>query len=251
MKTIYVLDDILYLHNRYKLCFEQSEFDVRTFKEGKEFIKAFVDFTPDIVLLDYELGEAHNGFDVAQVIRSVTKNIPIIIISGHITHDLISRFEPINISKFLTKQFTNEELISAVKGVLNLEIQKVIPDSINIQSSSKKTILTIDDNSQISLLYSMVLGANYDVISCKSFQDVKRVNTNIDLVIMDYNMPGENFSEILSYVKRRFEDAKRVLVTGHIVDYITDNVDKDFDNYLSKPIGIQTLKNKISETMFV
>lgn len=233
MKLIYIVEDVLYLHNRYKLLFNPTEFEVKLFRNGQDFNTAFSTTVPDIVLLDYDLGTEITGLDLATYIRNESKTLPIFMISGNITKTLVSDLKPLAITKIIMKSFSNDDLLNSVREVLYSE-EAVEPQNL----SSKKRVLAIDDNSQILNLYNMILNKDYEVTLCKSYNEIKYIKEDFDLVIMDFNMPDADFTSYLKIVKSNHPHAKRVLITGFSDFASLERVAKsEFTVIMPKPIS--------------
>lgn len=111
--------------------------------------------------------------------------------------------------------------------------------------TQKKTILAVDDNEQILTLYAMVLGVDYHVVTCKTYEELDSLTINPDLVIMDYNIVGEDFNQILEMVNRRFPKAKKILISGYLDTYILDNAISDFTAFIEKPVTMSNLSEAV------
>lgn len=249
MKEVYVLDDVIYLHHRYKFAFNKDEFRVSAFKDVEDFMKEVNRAKPDIILLDYDLNTEHTGLDVAKMVRNIDKNLPIIVVSGNITTDLVGRFKPYNISKFLAKQFKCEELVELVREVVSGGCDsKNCPICNDTPLTNKKKIVTFDDNVQMSLLYSMVLKDEYEVVNYKSSMELIAEKDFVDLFVLDYNVPGEDFNRNLRYINSKFPYSKKVLVTGFL-DNLKDVYGRIFDLMLEKPISMQEFRDSVDSLL--
>ena len=66
------------------------------------------------------------------------------------------------------------------------------------------------------------------------------------LVLSDINMPGMNGLELLRRIKERFTHIKVYMITAYMDEYNYQTaMEHGADDYLTKPIDFDTLKNKI------
>ena len=110
-----------------------------------------------------------------------------------------------------------------------------------------------------------------DIISmCKSIRNMMRVigygkkffyanngkealkilqEEHIDLVLLDYNMPGMTGGELISHIRenRNLRDLPVIMVTAEAYqDYVAEAAESAIDAYILKPLTIKVLKEKIS-----
>ena len=99
---------------------ETRGFQVHYCQDGKIGLKAFKEFKPDICLLDIMM-PIKDGFTLAQEIRKIDQETPIIFLTARSqTSDVVKGFE-IGGNDYLKKPFSMEELIIRVKARLNEE----------------------------------------------------------------------------------------------------------------------------------
>jgi len=71
----------------------------------------------------------------------------------------------------------------------------------------------------------------------------------IDLVLLDYNMPGMTGAEVISHIRedRNLRDLPVIMVTAEAYqDYVAEAAESVIDAYILKPLTIKVLKEKIS-----
>ncbi len=80
-----------------------------------------------------------------------------------------------------------------------------------------KTLLLVDDDYQVRLLLTMVLGnIGYEVLPAEDGFSALRKLREItpSIILSDLNMPGMSGFELLSIVRRRFHDVRVIAMSG-------------------------------------
>lgn len=115
-----------------------------------------------------------------------------------------------------------------------------------------KHILIVDDDAGMLRMMKNFLSRNYQVATAISgkvalkFLEVK----NTDLVLLDYEMPGENGSDVLKQIRSnpKWKELPVVFLTGVTdKDRIRQVVGNHIQGYLLKPINMERLSSTISE----
>jgi len=107
-----------------------------------------------------------------------------------------------------------------------------------------KNILLVDDEDSIHLLYQEELGEEgYKIHSAFSGEEAleKLKNTEIDLVILDINMPGMNGLEALRKIKEINQSLPVILCSAY-QEFKQDLSSWASDEYLVKSANLDELK---------
>ncbi|MGK7962930.1 response regulator [Crocosphaera sp.] len=120
-------------------------------------------------------------------------------------------------------------------------------------------IMVVDDEQDIRLLFkqkfrkeirqnklefSFVFSAE-DALTC-----INKQESHLILILADINMPGMNGLELLKIIKENYPEIKVFMVTAYGDDYNYQTAIKyGADDYLTKPIKFENLKEKISELL--
>ncbi len=129
IKILYVEDEA-FLAKIVKESLENRQFEVHHVSDGADVMPAFVNFQPDICVLDVMLPSV-DGFTLAKQIRTQFPNLPIIFLTAKDqTHDVVQGFE-IGGNDYLRKPFSMEELIVRIKNLVKIKTQNIDNETIN------------------------------------------------------------------------------------------------------------------------
>lgn len=134
------------------------------------------------------------------------------------------------------------------------EAEKLISKIETEEADRRKHILVVDDDSSVLKLVKSYLSGRYDVATAKSGKvALKFLETkSTDLVLLDYEMPGEKGPEVLSKIRAdaRTKDLPVVFLTG-VTDKekIQDVLAMKPQGYLLKPIDMMKLSSTIKNVL--
>ena len=113
-----------------------------------------------------------------------------------------------------------------------------------------ETILIVDDEKEFreELVCSL---DEYNVIEASDGQralEILNKPNEVDLVILDYKMPGLTGTEILSVIKKRDPELKVIILTAFSSkDIAVESLRGQANDYLEKPVNIDKLKQIIEK----
>ena len=129
MLKILVVEDETAIRRFIKINLERQGFDVVNVESGEEGLDAFLDFHPDIALLDVML-PGISGLDVAKRIRELDNNVGIIMLTAKSQDvDKILGLES-GADDYMTKPFNPTELILRIKSLARRVETKDVPDTL-------------------------------------------------------------------------------------------------------------------------
>lgn len=129
MLKILVVEDETAIRRFIKINLERQGFDVVDVESGEEGLDAFLDFHPDIALLDVML-QGISGLDVAKRIRELDNNVGIIMLTAKSQDvDKILGLES-GADDYMTKPFNPTELILRIKSLARRVETKDVPDTL-------------------------------------------------------------------------------------------------------------------------
>lgn len=114
-----------------------------------------------------------------------------------------------------------------------------------------KTILVVDDNEAIRLLYEEELTeAGYRVILAKDGEEAleKIQETPPDLITLDVKMPGMDGIDLLRKIREVYRDLPIIISTAYS-EYKQDFSVWASDAYITKSSDLTELKAKITELL--
>jgi len=97
-----------------------------------------------------------------------------------------------------------------------------------------RSVLVVEDESQVADLYRSYLADDYDVTVAETGAEaLEAVDADTDAVLLDRRLPDRPGSEVLAEIRERDLDCRVAMVTA--VEPDTDIVQMGFDLYLVKP----------------
>ncbi|MDX1637639.1 MAG: response regulator transcription factor [Balneolaceae bacterium] len=95
---------------------------------GEECIELFKEHSPDVCILDISMPKK-DGIETATELRSIDKEVKILILSMHIDKDILDKVLKANINGYLLKNTEKTELLHAIRSVM--KGQQVFSDPIS------------------------------------------------------------------------------------------------------------------------
>jgi DNA-binding response OmpR family regulator len=106
----------------------------------------------------------------------------------------------------------------------------------------------VDDDEAYVEAYANWLEDEYNVIVANGGGEaLTQIDNTIDVVLLDRRMPELNGDQVLKELRKRQLDCRVALVTA--VEPELTIVDMDFDEYITKPVSQQDLKELIEQLL--
>jgi DNA-binding response OmpR family regulator len=122
-------------------------FSVIIAKDGKEGLKKFKSFKPDIVITDIMMPFC-DGLEMTQKIKEFDEITPIIILSAHSDKEKLLKAIDIGINKYFIKPFDPEDLINHIKKIapkLNKQKRVLLKENFTFDNNT----MTLYENGKI------------------------------------------------------------------------------------------------------
>lgn len=117
---ILVADDQEAIRKRVRsILVSKSDFEVcAEASNGREAVEKAQELKPDLIVLDITM-PVLNGLEAARMIRRISPDTPIIILSVHKSRQLMKEAQEIGVQGYVTKEEASQTLIKAAVTVLN------------------------------------------------------------------------------------------------------------------------------------
>ena len=102
-----------------QICLERASYQTMAARDGMEALECIQTEKPDLILLDVDM-PVMNGFQVLDCLRSSpeTRDIPVIMLTAHAKDSCLFEEWARSEDEFMTKPFSPNELLAAVRRVL-------------------------------------------------------------------------------------------------------------------------------------
>jgi len=113
---ILVIDDSIVIRKMVEIALEDEEFGIHTAVNGKDGLSKLDSVKPSLVILDLMLPDI-GGIELLKTIKA-SMNIPVIMLSGKDSPQMVEKAKNEGADEFLPKPFRDEDLISKIKALL-------------------------------------------------------------------------------------------------------------------------------------
>ena len=126
-KDILIVDDEPHAVVPIQFLMEQQGYRVMVAQRGEDALDLIYQYKPDLVLLDIML-PGINGFEVCEIVRlnPEYRNVKIIFLTALGREEQIAKGLTLGADAYITKPYSNEELVSIVKEVLEETDQEAV-----------------------------------------------------------------------------------------------------------------------------
>lgn len=124
-RKVLLIEDEPNIVEAIRFLLEREGWEVRTHENGADAVEAVQRESPDLVMLDVML-PGKNGFDILTELRAAehTANLPILMLTARGQSRDREMAEKTGVSRFMTKPFSNAEVLTAVRDLLYLHQQQ-------------------------------------------------------------------------------------------------------------------------------
>lgn len=175
-KLIYSVEDDKDIAYIIKIALENANYEVKSFDNGEDFLKAFNKVKPNLILLDMMLPKIQ-GADLLKIIREDEANndIDIIIISANkLVSDKVNGLN-LGADDYIAKPFDLLELVSRVNARFRKNKSKIYKIKDILINEEKRLVTKQDEvikltNSEFDILLTLAK-ANGDIVSRESLMN--------------------------------------------------------------------------------
>ena len=113
-------------------------------------------------------------------------------------------------------------------------------------TDSRPLVLIVEDERDVAETYALALREEYETeIAVGGAAALEAVDDDVDLVLLDRRMPDMHGDEVLAELRDRGYDCPVVMATAVGPDL--NILEMDFDDYLTKPIDADTLRETVAQ----
>lgn len=118
-KKVLVADDETPILTALEFLLRQNGYEVMTAQNGDEALKALASFSPDLVVLDVMM-PLFSGYEICQRMREHPdwRSIKIVMLSAKGRDAEVSKGVSVGADLYVTKPFSNSELVAKIGGLL-------------------------------------------------------------------------------------------------------------------------------------
>ncbi len=120
MSKLLVADDLVPIRQMVRITLSTQGWTIVEAKNGNEALDLARSEHPDLILLDVDMGQGPNGFEVCRTLKSdeATKDIPVVMLTAHESDSDRAIGFAAGATQYLTKPFGPLELIDTIRGIL-------------------------------------------------------------------------------------------------------------------------------------
>ncbi len=124
-KNVLLVEDELNIIEAMRFLLSREGWQVDTHSNGADAVQVIRELGPDLVVLDVML-PGRNGFDILEELRSheQTADLPVLMLTARGQSRDREMAEKAGVSRFMTKPFSNAEVLTAVRDLLYVHSQK-------------------------------------------------------------------------------------------------------------------------------
>ena len=110
----------------------------------------------------------------------------------------------------------------------------------------RPTVLVVEDDEDVAHAHALALGGAYETtIAIGGDAALDAMDDSVDAVLLDRRMPEMHGDDVLSELRARGYDCPVIMATAVGPDL--NILEMDFDDYLTKPIDGETLRETVAQ----
>ncbi|MGK6313112.1 CheR family methyltransferase [Neorhizobium sp. DT-125] len=248
---ILIVEDEDAVRELLKMGLEQAGHAVATATNALEAVRLVRqgDFTPDIVLADYNISSAMDGLAAIENIRSIlTRPIPGLILTGDISSHALQKYADYNIPH-LNKPVKLSEVVQAIEDLLvQPEKGSAAEDGRagRAEAAPLPLIEVVDDEQGVrSNIRALFENAGWEVLTYASAEDFL-ANYDPDrasCLILDAYLPGMSGLDLLRELEEKQHRFPVIVITGHSdIHMAVDAMKHGAADFIEKPFSFEEIQ---------
>jgi len=241
MATLLLIDDDTDVREFYHTILTKAEHQVTTLPNHENLFSIIEAEKPDLILLDLNLPTV-NGLDILKEIRAKKVEVPVAILSAHISAQSEQRAFESGAVEVLSKDMKNEEFLFKINKIISTP-----PEAFSQpMENNQQTILTVDDDPGIrDLITFFFKEKGFEVLSASNGEEAIQAvkDHHPDMILLDVNMPGMDGLLTLKKIREIDADVGIVMATGVQDEKIAQKAAQlGAYHYVRKPFDLKYLE---------
>ena len=265
MAKILIIDDDGIVRDALFVFLTRAGHEVFTAADGANGVQVFKAALPDLVVLDRDL-PILSGSGVFDKIREVSKNVPILILSGYNDPEEVGAYLRSGAAAFLPKSDGLSPVLAEIDRLLGVPAKAAAPVTRSAgpaPDSAVKTapvppaglILIADDDQETrSLLRRFLSSLAYEILEAKDGGEALELARarRPDIVLLDISMPKKDGVEVLKELAPEMPGTGFMMITGNEDEDLARRcLDFGAFDYVSKPLNLESLGGIVKARMLL
>jgi len=202
----------------------------------------------DLLITDYRMPGAH-GLDLVDQMRQKWPDLAAILVTAYNTEQLEQEATQIGVERLIAKPFALDDLRRTVTEILK-ELDRV---RLTPKTGYTPLVLVIEDNSDFrTLVRRKLISQGYRVLTA---QDGVRglqimMNTNVDLVTLDLNMPHRGGIETLRLIRTMYVKVKVLIISAAVDEKARQEAHSlGVNGIVTKPVNLKELMGIVERAL--
>lgn len=223
-KRVLIVDDEEIFAKMLAEFLEGKGLETEVCHSGHRVVRKLFERRFDLVVLDVWMVEL-GGIEVYQKIRKVDATLPVLMMSGYASSELMRKLEALKVNRFVRKPFTLTEFWSVCLELLEGPSKKAAasgPDSERAVTAADPAdryhvLVADDDPTYLDVIAEMFSSKGYRVTTATNGQEALqrfREHPETNTVILDVDMPGKSGVEVLREIRKQRPDVLAVIITA-------------------------------------
>ncbi|WP_437353464.1 CheR family methyltransferase [Neorhizobium petrolearium] len=250
--SILIVEDEDAVRELLKMGLEQAGHAVATAANALEAVRLVRqgDFTPDIVLADYNISSAMDGLAAIENIRSIlNRQIPGLILTGDISSHALDKYADYNIPH-LNKPVKLSEVVHAIDDLLAQSEKKDAAEDDGkagrTEALPRPLIEIVDDEQGVrNNIRALFENVGWEVLTYASAEDflASYDPDRANCLILDAYLPGMSGLDLLRKLEEKQHRFPVVVITGHSdIHMAVDAMKHGAADFLEKPFSFEEIQ---------
>lgn len=265
MAKILIIDDDGIVRDALSVFLVRAGHEVFTAADGANGVQVFKNNLPDLVVLDRDL-PVLSGSGVFANIRKISKDVPILILSGFCEPEEVDAYLRLGAAAFLSKGDGLSPVLAEIDRLLGIPPEKggaplktagpaVKPVVRPAASPSAGLVLVVDDEAVLrKVLLRFLATLTYETVEAKNGEEALELARarKPDLILLDIDMPGKNGVEVLKELAPEMPGTGIMMITGNEDEELARQcLEFGAFDYVSKPVNLDALGNIIKARLLL